>query len=192
MIIGDQRYFTCNVDIDMVMNDTLNGDPQNPPLISKDKIEQDLNNNYDKAMRELYNKFDSDRYEGQILTRREIRQHTYPRVPLLLNDTGLRIFGCGWDSARFNDNSVIVWAEFIQDEKKGWTMHVHNVVSLVDVKTKSKIPMSFPDQVSEFKKMLIGYNGNSFGKLDYENIKVMVCDAGSGGLFIVFNILGIK
>lgn len=183
MLIGDTKYFTCNFDIDMVMRATYNGDPY-PPLISKDKVDQALLDNRDKAMRELYNKFSSGSYEGQILTRREILQHTELRPPLLFNDTGSRLMGAGWDAARLNDNSVIVWAEFILDSEKGWMMHVHNVVSLVDIKTKNKMPMRFPEQVRKFQDMLLAYNGNEYSKLDYENIKIIICDSGSGGNMI--------
>ena len=61
MLIGDKLYFVCNFDIDLVMSATYNGELY-PPLISKDKVEQAMSDNRDKALRELYNKFSSGSY----------------------------------------------------------------------------------------------------------------------------------
>lgn len=183
MIMGNRKYFCCNFTIDMVMSAKFNGDPY-PPLISKDKVDKALSDNHDKAMRELYNKFSADSHEGQILTRRDLLNHTKNRPPLLCNDTGNRIFVFAWDSARLNDNSVIEIVEFIQDEEIGWRMDLHNVVSLVDISTKKKTPKRIPEQVADFKDLLLKYNASDKGKLDYENIKAVVCDSGAGGQMV--------
>ena len=137
-----------------------------------------------KALRELFNKFSADSHEGQILTRREIMQYTVRRPPLLCNDTGNKLFLGSWDSARLNDNSVIEWAELRDDPVKGWCMDLHNVVSLVDIKTKKKTPMRIPEQVKSFQSLLLDYNGNDKKKLDYENIKAFIGDSGAGGQMV--------
>ncbi len=183
MLMGDKRYFVCDFNVDMVLNAKFNGEPY-PPLLSKDKVDKAIADNYDKAMRELYNKFTADMHEGQILTRRDLINHTVNRPPLLNNDTGNRLFAFAWDSARINDNSVIVIAEFIDDPEKGWRMDLHNIVSLVDIDTKNKTPKRLPEQVEDFKQLLLDYNGNDKGKLDYENIKAVICDSGAGGQMI--------
>lgn len=180
MLMGDKKYFVCNYNIDMVMKAKYNGLPY-PPLISKDKVDKAMGDNREKALRELYNKFSADTHEGQILTRREIMQHTTKSPPLLFNDTGNREFILAWDSARLNDNSVIGIAEVYQDPEKGWCMDIVNVVSLVDIKTKKKTPMIFPEQVKKFQELLLDYNGSDKQKMDYENIKAIICDSGSGG-----------
>lgn len=180
MMMGDTRYFACNIDIDMIMNATYKGEPY-PPLISKDKVDQAMSDNREKALRELYNKFSADTHEGQILTRRDIMQNSVTRPPLLRNDTGDRLFIMAWDSARINDNSVIGIAELRLDPEKGWCMDLQNVVSLVDVKTKRRMPMRIPEQVRAFRELLLKYNGTDHMKLDYENIKAVVCDSGPGG-----------
>lgn len=183
MLMGDQKYFACNFTIDTVMSAKFNGEPY-PPLLSKDKVDKALADNHDKAMRELYNKFSADSHEGQILTRRDLMQHTENRPPLLFNDTGNRIFAFSWDSARLNDNSVILIAEFIDDPEIGWRMELQNMISLVDIATKKKIPKRLPEQVEDFKDLLLRYNGNEKGKLDYENIKAIICDSGAGGQMV--------
>lgn len=183
MIMGDQKYFVCNFTIDLVMKAKFNGEVY-PPLISQDKVDKAMGDNREKALRELYNKFSADSHEGQILTRRDIMQHTKRRPPLLFNDTGTRLFALAWDSARLNDNSIIGAAEFRLDDEKGWCMDLHNCVSLVDVATKKKTPMRLPEQVKRFQDLLIDYNGSEHGKLDYENIKAVICDSGAGGQMV--------
>lgn len=181
MIMGNRKYFACNFTIEAVMNSKFDGDYY-PPLISRDKVDKAMSDNRDKALRELYNKFSADSHEGQILTRRDLRQHTYDYFPVLENDSGNRVFVLSWDSARLNDNSVICIAEFINDDEIGWRMEIANVVSLVDIKTKKKTPKRIPEQVEDFKELLLRYNGHK--KLDYENIKAVVCDSGAGGQMV--------
>lgn len=183
MMMGDQHFFACNFTVNSVMKAKFNGEPY-PPLISQDKVDKAMSDNRDKALRELYNQFSADSYDEQILSRRDLRQCTTNRLPLLENDTGNRLFVFAWDSARLNDNSVIGIAELILDDKKGWCMEIANVVSLVDIATQNKTPMRMPEQVEEFKSLLLKYNGNDKMKLDYENIKAVICDSGAGGNMI--------
>lgn len=183
MLKGNQRYFVCNFTVDTVMNAKYKGEVY-PPLISQDKVDNAMSDNRDKALRELYNQFSADSYDEQILSRRDLRQCTINRLPLLENDTGNRLFVFAWDSARLNDNSVIGIAELVLDDKMGWCMNIANVVSLVDIATQNKTPMRMPEQVEEFKSLLLKYNGNDKMKLDYENIKAVICDSGAGGNMI--------
>lgn len=183
MLMGNQHYFACNFNVDIVSHAKYKGEIK-PPLISQDKIDKAMSDNRDKALRELYNKFSADSYDEQILSRRDLKQCTENRLPLLENDTGNRLFVFAWDSARLNDNSVIGIAELIFDKDKGWRMELANVVTLVDIATQHKTPMRMPEQVEVFKKLLLAYNANDKMKLDYENIKAVVCDSGAGGNMI--------
>ena len=184
MIMGNSLYFVCDFDIDAVMAATVNGVALPEPLISQSKVDQANLLTPDKAQRELYNHFSQDTHEGQILTRRDIMQHTKQYLPCLSNTDGTSMYLMSWDSARLNDNSVVEVAEIINDPEIGWRMRLVNVNSLVDIKTKNKTPMRLPDQVNEFKKMLLAYNGTEKGKLDYENIMAVIGDAGAGGQLI--------
>lgn len=193
MLIGDNKYFVVNYDANMLLSAKADGEAHDP-LISKNLIEKALIEDKERALREFYNKFSADSFDGQIISRRDIMQYTEPYAPILSNDTGTRQIVMSWDSARLNDNSVIVIAEFYKkvviDSKSGkkrdlgWHMKILNVVSLVDVKTKHRTPMRFPEQVEKFKELLLEYNGTQHGKLDYENIKQVICDAGAGGQMI--------
>lgn len=184
MMIGNTMYFVCDFDIDAVMSATVNGVALAEPLISQDKIDQQNLISPEKAQRELYNHFSTDTHDGQILTRRDIMQNTKQYTPVLANPDGTKTYALAWDSARLNDNSVIIAAELINEPETGWRMRVVNVNSLVDITTKKKTPMRLPDQVNEFKKMLLAYNGSEKGKLDYENIKAVLGDAGAAGQLI--------
>lgn len=184
MIMGNSLYFVCDFDIDAVMAATVNGEALPEPLISQSKVDQANLLTPDKAQRELYNHFSQDTHEGQILTRRDIMQYTKQYLPCLSNTNGTSMYLMSWDSARLNDNSVVEVAEIINDPEIGWRMRLVNVNSLVDIKTKNKTPMRLPDQVNEFKKMLLAYNGTEKGKLDYENIMAVIGDAGAGGQLI--------
>ena len=184
MIMGNSLYFVCDFDIDAVMAATVNGEALPEPLISQSKVDQANLLTPDRAQRELYNHFSQDTHEGQILTRRDIMQHTKQYLPCLSNTDGTSMYLMSWDSARLNDNSVVEVAEIINDPEIGWRMRLVNVNSLVDIKTKNKTPMRLPDQVNEFKKMLLAYNGTEKGKLDYENIMAVIGDAGAGGQLI--------
>lgn len=180
MILGDSKYFVCDFNVDVVMNATYNGDPY-PPLISKDKVDKAMADNPEKAKRELYNQFSADSHVGQIVTRRLIMENSIKRPPLLCNDTGNKLFIGAYDSARMSDNSILAWAEIENTEEKGWVMHIHNVISMIDTKTKKRMPLPFPEQEKILKSAILDYNGSDKGKLDYENIEALICDSGSGG-----------
>ncbi len=193
MLLGDTRYFSVNFTADALLNAKVDGKPYTS-LVSKDQIDKMMTEKREAALREYYNHFSADSFEGQIISRRDLMQCTENYTPIMSNDTGNRIICMSWDSARLNDNSVIVIAEFYKKKERdkdsgrtrdmGWHMRILNVVSLVDVKTKQRTPMRFPEQVERFKQLLLDYNGTQHGKKDYENIKRIICDAGAGGQII--------
>lgn len=180
MIMGNHKYFVCNLNADAVRNATLNGESY-PSLLNEDKIQKALDEDREKALRELYNKFTSESHEGQILTRRMLMQYTKDYVPDLRNPDGLKRYMLSWDSARINDGSIIVAAELINDPQIGWRMELKNIIALVDPSTKNKTPMRMQEQVAAFQKVLIDYNGSEYGKMDYENIHNILMDSGPAG-----------
>ena len=52
MIMGDPKYFTCDFNVNVVMNATFNGDPY-PPLISKDKVDKAMEDNREKSIKRV-------------------------------------------------------------------------------------------------------------------------------------------
>lgn len=193
MLIGNNNYFAVNYDADMLLQAKMDGEVY-PPIVSAEAMKKAMSEDKEKALREYYNKFSADSFQGQIITRSDIMNLTEITPPILNNDTGNRQIVMAWDSARLNDNSVIVIAEFYekvvvdpetkQEKNLGWHMRILNVVSLVDVNTKQRTPKRFPEQVKEFKELLLAYNGSESGRLDYEQIKQVIFDAGAGGQII--------
>ena len=180
MMMGNPHYFVCNLDADIVKTSTFN-DEAYPSLLSQEKIDKAIQENPEKAMRELYNHFSSESHEGQILTRRHLLQHTGTYLPSFGNKDGRELYMLSWDSARINDGSIIEVAKLINDPEIGWRMELKNIFALVDPGTKNKTPMRLGNQVKEFQRILLAFNGSEFGKLDYENINNVLVDSGSGG-----------
>jgi len=179
MILGNPLYFVCDFRVDTVLHPTVDGVPCTP-LIDQDKIDQAMKDRA-RGERELYNKFSADSHDGQIVSRRDILINSEKRPPILKNE-GDKIFIAAYDPARMSDNAILGWAELINDPDKGWMMKIANVISMVDESTKRKTPLRMPEQVKRIQDCIVDYNG--IGKLDYENIMAIVCDAGAGGQMI--------
>lgn len=103
MLMGNRQYFACNFTVDLVKNAKFKGE-EYPPLINQDKIDKAIADNREKAERELYNKFSADNHEGQILSRRDLRNVTGNNKPLLENDTGNKKFVFAWVTKQFKIN----------------------------------------------------------------------------------------
>ena len=57
-------------------------------------------------------------------------------------------------------------------------MDIVNCISFVDIGLKKKTPMMTQDQIKEIHNILLDYNGDV---VDYDNIEIVLADAGSGG-----------
>lgn len=75
--------------------------------------------------------------------------------------------------------NIVLAAELINDERIGFRLNLCNGVNFVDLGKKTKSPMRYPEQIAHLKQMIVDYNGH--GKLDYENIEIVLIDSGSGG-----------
>lgn len=177
MMLGDPKYFVADINCDVVINATFHGKPY-VPLLNRETVETELRNNPEKAQREYYNKFTQDGNANQIIKRALIVRNSYTRPPVLCNDTNERKFVLAYDPARSTDNSILGIGELLYDEENGYTMDIVNVVSFVDLGLRRKTPMMTQDQIKEIRNILLDYNGDV---LDYDNIEVLMADAGSGG-----------
>jgi hypothetical protein len=178
MFLGDKRYFVADISSDVVINATFNGKLYPVSLLSQETVDAAMRENKEKAMREYKNIFTTEGSDQQIVKRAMIIRNSTLRPPILAND-GNRKFAIAIDPARNHDNSVCTIAEIILDENVGYRMEISNNVSWTDLEKKKKTPMKTPDQIKDFKRMLINYNGNQTA--DYENIKAVMIDAGAGG-----------
>ncbi len=178
MFLGDKRYFVADINSDVVINATFNGKLYPVSLLSQEKVDAAMRNNKEKAMREYKNIFTTEGSDSQIVKRSMIIRNSELRPPLLAND-GNRRFILAVDPARSNDNSVCTVGEIYEDENVGYKLRIVNNVSWTDLEKKNKTPMKTPDQIKDFKRMLLNYNGVQ--SADYENIEMILIDSGAGG-----------
>ena len=178
MFLGDPRYFVADLNCDIVINTTFHGKPYPASLLNRETIENEIRNNPEKAMREYYNQFTQDGGVGQIIKRALIVRNSYNRPPVLHNDTNERKFVFAYDPARSTDNSILGIGELLYNEEDGYTMDIVNVISFSDLGLRRKTPMMTQDQIRELHNFLLDYNGDA---LDYDNIELVLADAGSGG-----------
>lgn len=126
-----------------------------------------------------YNKFDNDSNEDAFIKRSVLNKYSKPYYPIFNNDTLDRTFILAYDPSTKLDNSVVAVAELKHDDEKGYWVEFVNMVNLVEILSNGeKVLIQKPDQVDRIKEMLIDYNQ---GALDYDNINMLIIDAGAGG-----------
>ncbi|MCM3387322.1 terminase [Ureibacillus chungkukjangi] len=178
MFLGDKRYFVADINSDVVINATFNGKLYPVSLLTQDKVDAAMRNDKEKAMREYGNIFVTEGADNQIIKRAMIIRNSELRPPTLAND-GTKKFIMAVDPARSNDNSICTIGEIYEDENVGYKLILSNSVSWTDLEKKNKTPIKTPDQIKDFKRMLLNYNGNQAA--DYENIEMVLIDSGAGG-----------
>lgn len=180
MLAGSNEHFVADLDCEVIIGATNHGVQLPVPLLSREKVEQALKVNKEKAMREYYNNFASDGGANQPIKRAVVLKNSKVYRPILGNeDNKNHRFIFAYDPARSYDNSVVVVAELFYDAQIGLKAKVCNCVSLADIGKKKKTPMRTPEQIDHIKQMFLDYNGTGFG--DYENIEKILIDSGSGG-----------
>lgn len=174
---GDKRYACFDIDCDLVMNATYNGKVYPVPLLTQEKIDSEMKINPLKANREYRNKFDIDGGDQIIVKKSQILRNSVVRPPELTNADGKSLYALAWDLAAKKDNSILSVGKLLHSDKRGWQMEIVNCINLLDRETKK--PLTTPQQIQRVREELINYNG--VGNADYENIKYLMMDAGSGG-----------
>lgn len=178
MLLGNPNYFVADINCEVIFNATVNGKIYPVSLLSRATVEDEIKKNKEKGNREFYNKFSTEGGAGQCIKRATIIKNSETRVPILCND-GNRRFILAQDPSRSFDNSVCGVAEIIEDENVGLKLNIVNMVTWVDICKKKKTPIKTPDQIKHFRQLLLDYNGNK--SADYENIEMVLVDAGAGG-----------
>lgn len=179
MDAGDKRYFCADINADTVIKATKGGVLMPKPLLTQEVVDARMREDKEAGLREYGNIFTSEGGDGQIIRRADIIRNSVPRVPDLKNKDGRSKYVLMYDPARLADRAVILVAEVYYDDNFGWKAKIVNVISLVDMLTKKKTPMSTPNQVKALKQIILDYNGE--GNADYENILAILVDSGSGG-----------
>ncbi|MCD8377875.1 MAG: hypothetical protein LUB59_03710 [Candidatus Gastranaerophilales bacterium] len=178
MLLGNKDYFVAEINCDVVINATVGGKVYPASLLKRETVETEMRNNSEKASREFFCRFSDGESLNNIIKRAWITRNSYTRKPILHNDTNERKICLFYDPARSSDNSIMLVTELYKDEKKGYMMDVINCVSFADISLRKKTPMRYQEQIAAIHELLLDYNGDAD---DYENIEVVMADAGAGG-----------
>lgn len=176
---GSRDHMVLDVNCDVMMKATKNGRGCDFSLLDKQKVDNAMRENKEKALREYYNIFTSDGGADAIFKRSMIVKNSTIRPPIMFNDTKDRLFALAYDPARSMDNSFVLVGEYYKDSSDNWRMRIANGINFMDLSKKNKTPMRTPEQVKKLKQLILDYNGD--GVDDYTNISNIFIDAGSGG-----------
>lgn len=179
MIWGSKDHFVADINCEIMFNATYRGKVYPTSLLTKEKVDNAMRENKEKALREYYNIFTSDAGADAIFKRSSITKNSTIRPPIMFNDTKDRLFGLAYDPARSMDNSFVLIVEYYKDSSDNWRMRIANGVNFADIGKKNKTPMRTPEQIKHLKQLILDYNGD--GVDDYTNIHTIFIDAGSGG-----------
>lgn len=179
MIWGSKDHFVADINCEIMFNATYRGKIYPASLLTKEKVDNAMRENKEKALREYYNIFTSDGGADAIFRRSMIVKNSTIRPPIMFNDTKDRLFALAYDPARSMDNSFVLVGEYYKDSSDNWRMRIANGINFMDLSKKNKTPMRTPEQVKKLKQLILDYNGD--GVDDYTNISNIFIDAGSGG-----------
>lgn len=179
MIWGSKDHFVADINCEIMFNATYRGKIYPASLLTKEKVDNAMRENKEKALREYYNIFTSDGGADAIFKRSMIVKNSTIRPPIMFNDTKDRLFALAYDPARSMDNSFVLVGEYYKDSSDNWRMRIANGINFMDLSKKNKTPMRTPEQVKKLKQLILDYNGDDVD--DYTNISNIFIDAGSGG-----------
>lgn len=176
MLAGDRDYFVADMICDCAINTFMNGKPYSP-LLTKDKVDAAMKANPEKARREYYNQPTRDGGVNQIIKWGTIRRNETFYLPQLNFEAGNRIV-MAFDPARTNDNSILSMMRLTNDVNYGYIGEIVNCVNFVDPNSSKGYKLDSNRQLARIRENLALYNGQA---LDYENIEMLLVDAGAGG-----------
>lgn len=180
MLEGDSDYFVVDLNCELSLHPTMNGEPYTP-LLEQSVIDDALSKNEIKAMREYYNLFDGNNSEDSVIRRSAIDRNMETYAPILKSESKEDKFIICYDPSEKIDNSFVLIAKYWHDEEKGWMMKIGNGINFIEVLPDgTKKIIAKPEQVERFKQIMLDYNGYDFGVRDYENLQIFI-DPGSGG-----------
>lgn len=178
MFMGDRRYFCADIPCDIPLAPHMNGE-KHPPLLKKEQIDNEMRINPQKALREYYNKFETDGGITQMIKKSALVRNSIFDLPILFNETGSDKFAIAYDPARSKDGSNVGVMRIMYSKKIGYYGEIVNDVNLIDLGKKKRMMMKSQDQARYVRNMILDYNG--VGNPDYENIECFMIDAGAGG-----------
>lgn len=183
MLAGDKDFFVADLTVEVPLNPTMKG-KKTPPLLNRVEVDTAMEANPRKAMREYYNVFDSES-DSQIVSGVTIENNSTFYLPEIMPADEPNVkYGLFYDPASTSDNSIILIAKFINDEKRGWYCQVVNMVNFKDLNAKhSNRQKTYDEQRDELRELMVRYNGDG---VEYENLQAVGVDAGRGGGGILY------
>lgn len=134
-LAGDSRYFVADIPCDIPLAPMVDG-KEAPPLLEQGEIDDMLKLDSDRAMREYFNKFQSDGGVDQMVKLSQIRRSETFTLPKLYSTDKDERFVIAMDSALQNDNSIIMVMQILYDDDRGYYGKIVNCMNLVDIAKK--------------------------------------------------------
>lgn len=185
MMAGDKNYAVFDIPCDVPLSPMVDSKPA-PPLLEQGEIDDMLKLNYDKAMREYFNKFQKEGGAEQMIKLSQVRKaETFVRPTLFSNDKDEK-FIIAMDSALQSDNSIIMVMQLLYDDKRGYYGKIVNCINLKDTEKKKNIQMNSKDQMEALKQTILNYNIDS---KDYERIDRLLVDVGHAGMQVFLDLM---
>ena len=177
MIAGDDRYFVADMPCDIPLQPYIDGVPSKPYL-TQETIDSEMRINPSKALREYFNKFQSDGGEDQMIKWAQVRKNEKFDLPIMSKNDKYESYALAFDPARVGDNSIVGVMGIYKDKNGEYLGDIINIINLIDYGKKTKQQMKSPEQINYIRKMILNYNGED---KDYVNISEFSIDAGAGG-----------
>ena len=178
MMAGDNKYFVADMPCDIPLQPYIDGKPT-VPYLTQETIDNELRVNPLKAMREYYNKFQSDGGIDQMIKWAQFRRNETMIMPVMEYDKKYEKIVLAFDPAHTNDNSIIGAMGIYLNEKDEYNGDILNFTNLIDLAKKNNMQMKSPQQIDYLRNLIIKYNGKN--NPDYVNIGAVLIDSGSGG-----------
>lgn len=173
MLSGNPRYFVADIDCEIPMHPTRNGEPMEP-LLDAGEIQRKYRENEILANREYHNIFDRFNMEDSLVSRADIRDCSEAFVPHTRWGGKKHKYVLCYDPASKSDNSPVLVGEVYKNDAGTWEGRVVNMVNLVTTYADgSHKPMRLDEQVDTLRRMIYEYNGRDKA-VPYENVMVFI------------------
>lgn len=171
MLSGNTRYFVADIDCEIPMHPTRNGEPMEP-LLDAGEIERKRRENEILANREYHNIFDRFNMEDSLVSRADIRECSDAFVPHVRWGGKKHKYVLCYDPASKSDNSPVLVGEVYRNGQGIWEGRVVSMTNLVMTYADgSHKPMRLDEQIATLRRMIYEYNGRDKGT-PYENVMV--------------------
>ena len=177
MIEGDKQYFACDITCEVPLHPLISGKPA-PALFSQARVDDDMQSNPQKAMREYFNKFDTDGGEEQPIKMSMIRDAETFVLPVLERNEKYSKYLIAFDPARLKDSSIIGVMGVYMDDTLGYCGDVIYANNLFDKDSSKEVNLMFGEQVKALQTTISKYIGNA---KRYGDIAHILIDSGAGG-----------